>query len=93
MTYAILLSEQAKKEIAAIKKSGDKPTIKKITNMLLELQEHPRTGTGQVEHLKHYVFEETWSRRITREHRLVYEIHDNEVLVLVISAYGHYEDK
>ena len=27
MTYAILLSEQAKKEIAAIKKSGDKPTI------------------------------------------------------------------
>ena len=34
MAYAILLSEQAKKEIAAIKKSGDKPTIKKITNML-----------------------------------------------------------
>ena len=65
MTYAILLSEQAKKEIAAIKKSGDKPTIKKITNMLLELQEHPRTGTGQVEHLKHYVFEETWPRRST----------------------------
>ena len=49
MTYTILLSEQAKKEIAAIKKSGDKPTIKKITNMLLELQEHPRgtSGTGE----------------------------------------------
>lgn len=48
MAYAVLLSEQAKKEIAAIKKSGDKPTVKKITQMLLKLQEHPRTGTGQV---------------------------------------------
>ncbi|MBO7590639.1 MAG: type II toxin-antitoxin system YoeB family toxin [Prevotella sp.] len=75
MTYAILLSEQAQEEIAAIKKSGDKPTIKKITNMLLELQEHPRTGTGQVEHLKHYVFEETWSRRINKQYRMIYEIH------------------
>ena len=38
----------------------------KIANMLVELQEHPRTGTGQVEHLKHFVFEETWSRRINK---------------------------
>lgn len=44
MAYAVLLSEQAKEEIVAIKKSGDKSTIKKVTNMLLELQEHPRTG-------------------------------------------------
>ena len=29
MAYAVLLSEQAKEEIATIKKSGDKPTIKK----------------------------------------------------------------
>ncbi|MBO6306534.1 MAG: hypothetical protein J6M55_03405 [Paludibacteraceae bacterium] len=28
---------------------------------------------------------------MNREHRLVYEIHDKEVLVLVISAYGHYK--
>lgn len=39
MAYAVLLSEQAKEEIVTIKKSGDKTTIKKITNMLLELQE------------------------------------------------------
>jgi len=46
MTYVVLLSEQSKKELAVIKKSGDKATIKKIANMLVELQEHPRTGTG-----------------------------------------------
>ncbi len=33
------------------------------------------------------------SRRISRKHRLVYEIHDTEVIVLVLAAYGHYEDK
>lgn len=93
MAYAILLSEQAKEEIVAIKKSGDKSTIKKVTNMLLELQEHPRTGTGQVEHLKHYVFEETWSRRINKQYRMIYEIHDAEVYVTVISLRSHYGQK
>ena len=34
-----------------------------------------------------------WSRRITEKHRLVYEIYDNEVVVLVLTAYGHYEDQ
>ena len=51
MAYVVLLSEQSKTELAAIKKSGDKKTLNKIANLLLELQEHPRTGTGQVEHL------------------------------------------
>jgi toxin YoeB len=34
-----------------------------------------------------------WSRRISQKHRLVYRIFDTEVLVLVLSAYGHYDDK
>ncbi len=54
MTYVVLLSEAAKAELVVIKKSGDKSTLKKIANLLVELQEHPRIGTGQVEHLKHY---------------------------------------
>ena len=71
MTYVVFLSEQSKRELASIKKSGDKATIKKIANMLVELQEHPRTGTGQVEHLKHFVYEETWSRRLNRQYRMI----------------------
>lgn len=54
--------------------------IKKLKSLLAELQEHPRTGTGQVELLKHYK-EETWSRRINKEHRLVYRIHEDVVEV------------
>ena len=93
MTYVVLLSEAAKAELAIIKKSGNKSTLKKIANLLVELQEHPRTGTGQVERLKHYVFEETWSRRINKQYRMIYEIHDTEVYVAVISLRSHYGQK
>ena len=93
MAYVVLLSEKAKTELATIKGSGDQSTIKKVTKLLLELQEHPRTGTGQVEHLKHFVFEETWSRRINKQYRMIYEIHDTEILVSVVSLRSHYGDK
>ena len=93
MAYEVLLSEQAQAELIVIKKSGDKATLKKIANLLVELQEHPRTGTGQVEHLKHFVFEEIWSRRINKQYRMIYEIHDTEVFVAVISLRSHYGDK
>ena len=93
MTYIVHLSESAKAELVNIKKSGDRITIKKIANMLIELQEHPRTGTGQVEHLKHFVYPETWSRRINKQYRMIYEIHDMEVYVVVVSLRSHYGDK
>ena len=93
MAYVVNLSEAAKAELVVIKRSGDRATIKKIANMLIELQEHPRTGTGQVEHLKHFVFPETWARRINKQYRMVYEIHDMEVLVIVVSLRSHYGDK
>ena len=92
MAYVVLLSEQSKIELAAIKKSGDKATIKKIANMLLELQEHPRTGTGHPEPLVGSN-DVTYSRRINKKDRLIYDIYDKVVTVLVISAEGHYADK
>ncbi len=63
---------------------------KKSEKLLVELRQHPSTGTGQVEMLKHYK-EETWSRRINDEHRLVYRIKDDVVVVLILSVYGHYK--
>ena len=57
-----------------------------------ELKEHPRTGTGHPEQLSGDRTGQ-WSRRITKKHRLVYEIHDTEVIVLVLTAYGHYDDR
>jgi toxin YoeB len=59
---------------------------------LEELKDHPTTGRGKPEQLKHYSLP-TWSRRISSKHRLVYQIHENIVTVIIIAAYGHYADK
>ncbi|MDO5522489.1 MAG: Txe/YoeB family addiction module toxin [Bacteroidia bacterium] len=92
MKYRIKFSGKAEDDIERLRKSGDLKALKKLAQFYIELESHPRTGTGQVEQMKHYA-NETWSRRITRKHRLVYEIEDNTVTVTVISAYGHYDDK
>jgi len=87
--YKVLYTEQAIKDIERIKKSGDKVCLRKLAKLLDELYDHPRTGTGQIEQLKHYS-SETWARRLNNEHRLVYRIYDDTVEVLVLSAFGHY---
>ncbi|MCQ2335384.1 MAG: Txe/YoeB family addiction module toxin [Paludibacteraceae bacterium] len=86
--YKIIIDENAQKDLLLLQKHSPR-SIAKLRKLLAEIAEHPRTGTGQVERLKHCA-EETWSRRITREHRIVYQIHDNEILVLVLSVFGHY---
>lgn len=88
--YVIEFTMQAQKDVVALQKYNPQ-LIKKLAKLLEELREHPRTGTGQVEQLRHFE-NETWSRRLNREHRLVYEIHEKEILVLIVSAYGHYSE-
>lgn len=87
MTYYLNFSKQAQKDIDFHKKSGNKTIINKIFVLLTELSEHPFTGTGKPEQLK-YHFAGLWSRRINREHRLIYEIIDNQILIH--SVKGHY---
>ncbi len=88
MSYPVEFSTYAETDITLLKKSGNRAILKKLKSLLDELSEHPRTGTGQVEVLKHYE-EETFSRRINREHRLAYRVYDQTITVL-LSAYGHY---
>ena len=65
---------------------------KKALKLIAELYVHPRTGAGKPELLSGDRSSQ-WSRRISKKRRLVYEIHDAEVVVLVLTAYGHYDDK
>ena len=60
--------------------------------LIEELRTHPKTGIGHPEPLKGKL-EGRWSRRITAKHRLVYEVHDEEVIVFILTACGHYDDK
>ena len=89
--YKIKLSTRAEEDLAKLKKS-EPNSFKKASKLLFEIAEHPRIGTGQVERLKYYE-EETWSRRVSGEHRLIYRINDEVVEGLVLSAFGHYDDK
>lgn len=90
--YTLDITTQAKKDIAYLKKNGGKAVTNKIEKLLVELIEHPKTGTGQVEQLKGNR-QGQWSRRIDKKNRLVYSIDDEIVTVEVISAKGHYNDK
>ncbi|MDP8101650.1 Txe/YoeB family addiction module toxin [Phocoenobacter atlanticus] len=92
MTYTIIVTPEAEKDLKKHKKYGNKKLLKKIQHFLEEITIHPRTGTGQVERLKHYSEREIYSRRIDKEHRLVYKIRDDKVIVILISAYGYYEN-
>lgn len=86
-SYILQFSDQAKEDIRQHKKSGNKSVVNKITLLLEGLVRHPFTGSGKPEPLKHNLTG-TWSRRINREHRLVYEVDDDNIMIL--SAKGHY---
>lgn len=59
----------------------DKKTLKKINNLIKDIQRNPFSGIGSPEALKHNL-SGWWSRRINLEDRLVYKI-DNESIILL----------
>ncbi len=89
--YFIDLTAEAEKDYNYHIKSGNKKRLKKIDKLLVELAEHPATGTGKVEQLKNE-FSGKWSRRITGEHRIVYQINEEEKAVLIYRMKDHYEE-
>lgn len=89
--YTIRYTEDAKNDLLRLQRNEPK-AFAKVSRFMQELAEHPKTGTGHPEPLKGQP-QGRWSREITKKHRLVYRIFDNKVVVLVISAYGHYDDK
>ena len=60
--------------------------------MIEDIQLHPYEGIGKPEPLKHKL-SGYWSRRINQEHRIIYEIIDENTLNIlsIISLKGHYE--
>lgn len=92
MSYQLEFSLIALEDIEKHKKSGDQATVRKLKRLLSELKEHPTTGTGQPEKLKHDL-KGLYSRRINKKHRLIYSVKENIVTVYVLSAWSHYGDK
>ncbi|MGN1239730.1 MAG: Txe/YoeB family addiction module toxin [Paludibacteraceae bacterium] len=89
--YTLTYAPTAEEDLRKLKRN-EPAAFKKVCLLLNELVEHPKTGTGHPHQLTGNRAGE-WSRSITKKHRLVYEIREQEVRVLVLSAYGHYDDK
>ena len=61
--------------------SIDKKTLKRINTLLKEISRQPFEGIGDPEPLKHQ-WSGYWSRRIDREHRLVYKVTTENIIVV-----------
>ncbi|MDA3891821.1 MAG: Txe/YoeB family addiction module toxin [Salinivirgaceae bacterium] len=58
----------------------DKRILKKLNGLIKEIQRTPFEGSGRPEQLK-YDLVGYWSRRIDKEHRIVYQVEENEVKI------------
>lgn len=83
----IIYTDKAIDDISYWKKSGNISVQKKITNLLKSIEETPFDGIGKPEPLKHEL-KGFWSRRINKEHRLVYKFKVN--MITIYSLRGHY---
>jgi toxin YoeB len=68
-------------------RTSDPKILAKIVALITDIAANPFTGLGKPEPLKHQL-KGKWSRRITDEHRLVYMVQDNTIIVL--SCRYHY---
>ena len=68
--------------------SEDKKVLKKINTIIKDIQRNPYKGMGKPEPLK-YDLAGLWSRRIDREHRIVYKVINDELLIY--SCRYHYD--
>ena len=89
--YKITYAPKAEEGLAKLKRS-EPASFRKAVKLLNEIAIHPKTGAGHPEPLKGKP-ENRWSRQITKKHRLVSRIVEEEIHVYILSSYGHYEDK
>ncbi len=66
----------------------DRPTLKRLDRLIEDSLRSPSSGIGKPQPLRH-VLARCWSRRITDEHRLVYRVEGDDLVIL--QARYHYD--
>ena len=69
------------------RQSTDRQMVKRINRLIEDALRHPDSGIGKPEALRH-ILQGCWSRRIDEEHRLVYRVEGDDLVVL--QARYHY---
>lgn len=87
----IIYSPQAINDLNYWKRSGNKVIQKRIETLLVSMMKTPFEGIGNPKPLK-YELSGYWSRRINKEHRIVYQVlEENKVIILEVqSLKDHY---
>lgn len=90
MTYNVRTLIEADEDLARLAKSEPKafkksPTLHRGASRASQDRPCPEPLKGKPEG--------RWSHEITKKHHMAYRIYETEVVVLVIPAYGHYDDK
>lgn len=84
----IVLLKQAIEDRDYWKRTGNTRIMKRISELLADIQKHPFSGIGKPEPLKNT--NGKWSRRITDEHRMVYSVSDGMIYIYVFTLRYHY---
>jgi len=67
---------------------NDRKTLKRINQLIRDTARDPFRGVGKPEPLRH-LFKGYWSRRINEEHRMVYCVKENQLMLAQLRY--HYE--
>lgn len=89
VTYKILITKAALKDQEKIK--GNKALESKVKNLIELISKNPYESPPSFEKLKGDL-DGLISRRINIQHRLVYEVYEEEKVVKIISMWTHYEN-
>ena len=89
--YTIEYSKAAERTLKKWKKSNPQ-LFRKATEILFDIMEHPRTGLGHPEPLVGGN-DITYSRHISAHDRIIYDIYEETISILVIQVEEHYNDK
>lgn len=77
----IEFTEKAESQLHYWKQTGNQVVLKKIRQLLESILETPFEGIGKPEPLK-YELSGYWSRRITDEHRIVYAVRKDKIVIV-----------
>lgn len=75
----LVFAEQAWEDYLFWQKN-DKSLLKRVNLLIKEIQREPFEGIGKPEPLKH-ALSGYWSRRLNDEHRIVYKVADDSLLI------------
>lgn len=83
---SIVFSQTALNQLTSFK-TGNQKLVFKVLELVEDIQKNPWSGIGKPEPLKHDLTG-YWSRRINDEHRLIYKVTSDEIMIF--SCSGHY---